>query len=364
MALSKSKNILFLSQFSLAIFSIAVVLLCAALFAGAIYIAVFDMGQKQIGLLSPGETSSEPGFSRSLDLRVAAKNDYPSGPITITQELGVADGVSRMVFHFKVTADGLDEYGLMMLPSQKPSSGKYPTIILCHGYESPSQYSTTRDTLTDMSFYAQRGFAVLKPDFRGQGLSLNAGEADSAYYSMSYNTDLMSLLSAVKKTNNLDKTDISLWGFSMGAYIALRATVLSPDVKNLILLSGPVDSMKQMYLTYIPPSDVNNLRALKTRNDVFAKYGTPVENSSFWSAASPINFANRIKAHVQLHAGQLDQIVPPEFSADLDKALSQARVMHDYYTYPEGVHSLAAQRGLIWPRTLQILQTPAITPAA
>jgi dipeptidyl aminopeptidase/acylaminoacyl peptidase len=181
---------------------------------------------------------------------------------------------------------------------------------------------------------------------------------------MDYNTDIMSLITAVKKTSYLDKENISIWGHSMGAYIGLRAAALSPDIKNLIILSGPVASLKTMYLTYIPSSDVNNLNALKSRNQVFAKYGNPAQNSAFWNSASPINFINRIKAHVQIHVGSLDQIVPPEFSSDLDKALTKDHIQHDYYVYPDGVHSLAAQRSLIWPRTLQILKPTLPSPAA
>jgi dipeptidyl aminopeptidase/acylaminoacyl peptidase len=119
-----------------------------------------------------------------------------------------------------------------------------------------------------------------------------------------------------------------------------------------------------MYLTYIPPSDVNNLIALKTRNEIFSKYGSPAENSTFWSAASPINFANRIKARVQIHVGSLDQVVPPQLSADLDSVLSRDKITHDYYVYPDGDHSLSSDKPLIWLRSLQALQPPSSTPPA
>lgn len=335
----------------------------AGLFAAAIYVVVFSSGKTQSGQLGANETST-PGFSHSLDLRVASKNTYNSDPLTIVQDLGTPDGLARKIFSFQVKADGLTEYGLMMLPTTKAPAQGFPTIIYCHGYENPKAYSTTRDDLSDMEFYAQRGFAVIKPDYRGQGLSLNQGHPDSAYYSMSYNTDLMSLLTAVKKTSYLDKNNINLWGHSMGAYLALRAAVLSSNIKTLILLSGPVASLKTMYLTYIPPSDVNNLDALKTRNEVFAKYGDPAENSAFWSAASPINFVSRLKLHVQIHVGELDQTVPPQLSADLDSALTRAHITHDYYVYPGGTHGLGAQRGLIYARSLQILKTTAPSPPA
>lgn len=364
MALPKNKKNKKNRRLNRHLFRLVLLVFYAGLFAAAVYLVVFNAGRQAAGQLSPGETVTLPGFSRSLDLRVASKNKYPSDQISIVQDLGVVGQVVEKVFSFKVEADGLNEYGLMALPSSPAPSGGFPIIILSHGYDNPEKYSTIDDLQPDMEFYAQRGFAVLKPDFRGQGLSINQGHADSAYYSMSYNTDIMSLISAVKKTQYLNKNKLNLIGFSMGSYISLRAAVLTPDVKNLILMSGPVDSLQTMYLTYIPPSDVNNLYALKSRNDDFAKYGNPAENSAFWSAASPINFVSRLKGHVQIHVGALDQIVPTQFSADLDSALTKAHVAHDYFVYPDGNHSLEAQRGLIRLRTLQILQPPAPTQAA
>lgn len=345
------------------VFSLLLIALYIGLFASVIEIVITNSGPTQKGELLPGQTASLPSFSHSLDLRVAKKNVYPSEPISIVQEVRSDSLITSKTFKYKVAPDGLTEYGLMMLPSTEAPAKGFPTIILCHGYVNPALYSTIYDYTTDMEFYALHGFAVIKPDFRGQGMSINQGKADSAYYSISYNTDLMSLITAIKKTNYLDKDNINMWGHSMGAYLALRTSVVSSDIKNTILLSGPVADLETMYLTYIPPSDTGNLVALKSRNDVFAKYGTPVGNRSFWHAASPTSYVSQTKTHIQIHVGLLDQTVPPQLSADLDQALTKAHAVHDYYVYPEGSHSLAQQRNLIWARSLSILQSlPATTP--
>lgn len=308
----------------------------------------------QSGQLIPGQEGQS--FNRSLDLRSASKNSYPSDPLTIVRDLGTSGGITTKLVSFKAAADNLTEYGLMTTPAAPAPSDGYPAIVLCHGYENPAQYLTDDTMINDMDFFTSHGFAVIKPDYRGQGNSVNAGMPDSAYYSMSYNTDVMSLLTALKKTSFINKDNLNLFGFSMGAYIALRAAVLSPAIKNLILVSGPVDSLPKMYVSYIPPSDFNNLQALKTRNDVIDKYGIPAEDTAFWKNASPINFVQRIKAHIQIHVGALDQVVPTEFSADLDAALSAKHIKHEYYVYPDGLHSLEPQRQLIWMRSLHLLQ--------
>jgi len=330
-------------------------ILYLVLFAACFLFLKFSI-PKQTGQFNFGETYYGENFYRSLDLTLAAKSNYPSSAVEVVNNIGTRDGVTEQTFSFKVPLDGLIENGLLMKPAGRPPAGGYPTIILCHGYANPARYATLYGYLNDMRFYASQGFAVFKPDYRGQGLTARQGVATSGYYSMDYNTDVMSLIAALKKTDFVDKSKINLWGHSLGAYIALRAAVLSPDIKNVVLLSGPVDSLSKMYVRYIPPSDENNLNALKTRSRIFAKYGIPSDNNRFWKNASPINFLPQIKAYLQINVGLLDQTVPPQFSANLDKALSQRHIKHDYFAYQNGDHSLVAERPQIWERSLKILK--------
>ncbi|HET7529172.1 MAG TPA: alpha/beta fold hydrolase [Candidatus Saccharimonadales bacterium] len=328
-----------------------------ALIAGLAVFIVYDVwhSHTERGQYGIADTYAGENLYRSLDLKVTAKARYYSSPIRIYKDLGKKDGLHQQEFEYDVKDDGLTEYGLVVKPSSC-SSGGCPVLILLHGYINPRRYRTDRDYLSDMEFYARHGFLVVKPDLRGQGLSIHSGSPVSAYYSIGYNTDVMSLISAIKQTKGMDASNISLWGHSLGAYIALRAAVLSPDIKNTILLSGPVDSLEEMYITYLPPSDENNPNALADRANMFAKYGTPAENPSFWRDASPIYFLSHIKGRVQIHVGLRDTVVAPKFSADLNSALNKAGISHQYYTYPDGRHSLWPQRSQIYSRSLRLLE--------
>lgn len=294
---------------------------------------------------------------KQLDLSLAAKAYYTNKPVNKKRVIDVGSAFQNIVFSFAVPKDGLTEYGLMSLPTASPPSQGYPVIILCHGYANPWNYSTYYDYLGDMEFYASHGFAVLKPDFRGQGLSVADGTPDGAFYSMSYNTDIMSLIAAIKQTPYLDKTDINLWGHSMGAYIALRAAVLSPSIKNVILLSGPTGTAAELYYHGERVSDRLNPTAGAIRADELARFGTPVSNPAFWNKTSPLNYLSKSKAHFQIHVGSADKIVPPSFSDELNQALDKAGVAHDYYIYQGAQHGLVPQRPLIWSRSLALLQT-------
>ncbi len=313
-------------------------------------------GQGQPAKAGASPPVDKSGYYKSLDLGLARQATYTNKPITVVKDLGVLNNVRESVVSFGVPKDGLNEYGLMTLPLQKlPAGKKYPVIVLCHGYVTPQAYSTLNDYTTDMDFYSQHGFAVIKPDYRGNGLSLTDGTPDGAYYSMSYNTDVMSLIAAIKQTSFLDDKNISIWGHSMGGYIALRAAVISPDIKNVILLSAPVGTAEDMYGSYMPVSDANNPTALEIRNNELTAHGTPLSDPTYWNSASPLNYLKDTKAYIQIHVGSNDQIVPPQFSIDLSDKLTSLKKPHQYFVYAGADHGLVTQREAIWQRSLEVL---------
>ena len=299
----------------------------------------------------------QPSWYRSLDLAQARQVSYTNTPMTVAKALTPDGAVKRQIVSFDVPKDGLQEYGLMTEPSSKPPKQGFPVIILCHGFANPQSYSTTNAYLSDMLFYSQHGFAVIKPDYRGQGISILEGTPDGAYYSMSYNTDVLSLITAVRKTHGLNKNDINLWGHSMGAYIALRAAVLSPYIKKAVLLSGPVGSFEDMFADYNVISDMSNGQAATVKADIINTDGTPLSNPGFWEKASPINYLAYSKTDFQVHVGAADKIVPPKFSAELNSRLNELKEAHAYYVYAGATHGLVAQRPQIWQRSLAFYTT-------
>ncbi len=329
-----------------------IILLCLTVIGALFVVYSFWHQHTERGQYNVSDTYIGENLSQSLDLKLAEKAKYSSAAIRSYQDLGTASGLHKQIFSFDVKTDGLTEYGLEVTPDKPAPPGGYPVIILLHGYSNPHRYSTELSYLGDTAFYARHGFAVFKPDLRGQGFSINQGKPDSAYYSMAYNTDVMSLISALRQTPQIDKRNINIWGHSMGAYIALRSAVLDKGIKNIFLLSGPVDSLEKMFSTYVPPSDENNTYALATRNEVFTKYGIPSGESQFWRDSSVFNFLPQIKAHVLIFVGLKDTVVPPEFSSDLDQALTKAKLSHQYFAYPDAGHSLTLQRDDIYAKTI------------
>ncbi len=346
------------NQSKKSLYSGIVVVVCLGLYLSAGWFMITKLYRPQsntgVSLVS-AQAVQNNNFHRSLDLRIAKKATYPSNSITSVKDLGTHGEIKRFIVSFQVEVDGLKEFGLMSLPSKQPPSGGYPVVLLLHAYSYPAEYHTETDYLSDMDFYAEKGFAVIKPDFRGQGLSAGAGQPEGSNYSMAYVTDLMSLISAVKKTGYLNPKAINLWGHSMGAGIALKTAILSRDIKSAILIAGPVADFRTMYEDYRAPSDVGNPIAAGIKDKTLIKYGTPEVNPNFWHYTSPINFLSSTSTYFQIHVGSADQVVPPRFSADLDMALTHLHKKHGYFVYPGGDHALGAFRSQIWRDSLPVL---------
>lgn len=319
---------------------------------GVVFVKLdFNHGKPRSGEFVSGRADSVAAY-RNLDLAVAATANYTGYAVNDSKDLGVISGVDERIFHFSVSKDRLTESGLLTLPTAAPPKNGYPVLILCHGYANPLYYSTEKAYLGDMEFYSRNGFAVFKPDFRGQGLSISAGRATGAYYSMDYNTDVLSLIADIKQTKGFNKDDINLWGHSMGAYVALRASVLSPDIKRTILLSGPVGTVQDMFTSYVAISDTNNAAAAAVRAAQLQAHGTPVTDPVYWDKTSPLTYLADSQSFYQIHVGTDDKIVPPKFSADLDRALTNLHKSHEYFVYPGGNHSLGSERPQIYSRSL------------
>ncbi len=327
---------------------------------------VFYSHSFESGLAKKGSLAEDQQFPtapetahRNLDLKIASEAHYDSQPLENVKSFGSNGGVKFSSVRFKVSVDSLTEYGFMSRPVAPPPAAGYPVIVLCHSYAKPADYRSSVAYYSDMKFYSQHGFVVIKPDYRGQGLSRKAGKPEGAYYSMAYNTDVLSLISAVKQTKGLDAGNISLWGHSMGAYVALRAAVISPDVKNVILLSGPVGTYRDMYSAYIPVSDRTNPAASNIRQSVLLRYGNPLTNASFWQTTSPLAYLDKLKANVQIHVGNADTVVPSRFSIELNRALSSIHKTHEFFIYDGGRHGLEKERSLIYSRSLAVLAAQA-----
>jgi len=110
-----------------------------------------------------------------------------------------------------------------------------PTIILCHGYE-----SSKGELLTLVSALQDHQYNVFLFDFVGHGA--NAGTTSFGYRET---PELRAAMDAIAKRTDVDPTSFGVWGYNLGAYVALREAESDKRVKALIL-DSVYDEPKQM----------------------------------------------------------------------------------------------------------------------
>jgi dipeptidyl aminopeptidase/acylaminoacyl peptidase len=198
---------------------------------------------------------------------------------------------------------------------------------------------------------------VIKPDFRGHGNS--QGLAEGGHFSPAYTYDTLNLIASLKQYPVVNAGRLGLIGHSMGAHVALRTAVVSPDVKASVYVSGVVGSFYDLVFNWPRPPYVNDQPIASTRSrldQLKQEHGDPKTNPDFWNQASAINYVKNVAGPVQIDHGGADSSVPQLFSDHLNQALVDAHKPVEYFNYPGSDHqfSNSADRTLLLQRMRQL----------
>lgn len=110
-----------------------------------------------------------------------------------------------------------------------------PTIILCHGYE-----SSKGELLTLVSALQDHQYNVFVFDFVGHGA--NTGTTSFGYRETA---ELKAAMDAIAQRNDVDPERFGIWGYNLGAYVALREAESDKRVRAVIL-DSVYDKPEQM----------------------------------------------------------------------------------------------------------------------
>jgi dipeptidyl aminopeptidase/acylaminoacyl peptidase len=221
-------------------------------------------------------------------------------------------------------ADGTIVPAYLTLPVG--SSGKgLPAIVMPHGGPS-SRDEWGFDWLAQ--FYANRGFAVLQPNYRG-----SSGFGDQWYQ----NNGFQSWKVAIGDVNDsgrwlvsegiADPAKLAIVGWSYGGYAALQSAVLDPELFKAIIAIAPVTDLAKLkeerryYMNYKIVRD-------------FIGSGPHVEEGS------PAQNAGKIKAPTMLFHGDLDRNVGVYQSRYMADRLKSAGKSVEITVYPKLDHQL------------------------
>ncbi len=204
--------------------------------------------------------------------------------------------------------DGTPIPGYLTLPPGVDSLKGLPAIVMPHGGPS-SRDVWGFDWLAQ--FYANRGFAVLQPNFRGSW-----GYGDRWFVQNGFHSWKLAIGDVLDGGRWLvkegaDPGKLGIVGWSYGGYAALQSAVEDPTLFKAVVAVAPV-------------TDLNLLKEERRRYLDFEFISEYVGEGPHVSEGSPAQHADRFRAPVLLFHGTMDRTVQLEQSQRMESALKSA----------------------------------------
>jgi dipeptidyl aminopeptidase/acylaminoacyl peptidase len=213
--------------------------------------------------------------------------------------------------------DGLEISGYLTLPPGAPAQGaKAPLIVLPHGGPT-ARDDYEFDFLTQ--FLATRGYAVLRPQFRGSwGFGKAFEDAGQGEWAGKMQTDLLDGIAAAAASGDIDPARVCIVGASYGGYAALAGVTLHPEAYRCAASIAGISDLGLLVVEQVRlfGRDTGSFQELRKMLS-----GTP---SAKLTATSPSHQAASIRAPVLLIHGDKDTVVPFEQSQNMADALKAA----------------------------------------
>ena len=221
-------------------------------------------------------------------------------------------------------ADGVEVPAYLTVPPGAAVAGR-PAIVMPHG--GPA----SRDTLGYdwlAQYFAQLGYVVLQPNFRG-----SAGYGEAWYAANGFKSwplaigDVNAGAKWLVSQGLADPQKLAIFGWSYGGYAALQANVVEPGLYKAVVAVAPVTDLAQLKRE---AKDYTN----------YTVVANEIGSGPHVVAGSPAQNAERFKAPVLIFHGDRDLNVDIAQSRTMDAALARAGKSHRLVVYPGLAHSL------------------------
>jgi dipeptidyl aminopeptidase/acylaminoacyl peptidase len=223
------------------------------------------------------------------------------------------------------SADGVSIPGYLTLPPGREDARGLPAIVMPHG--GPSERDEWGfDWLAQ--FFAQRGYAVLQPNFRG-----SSGYGDDWFAQNGFRSwrlaigDVLSAGRWLIKEGIADPARLGVVGWSYGGYAALQSAVVDPGVFKAVVAIAPVTDLEALV------EERRNWEDFEVVKKMVGE-GTQVRE------ASPIRQIDKVTAPVLLAHGTLDQTVSFRQSQRMAEKLKATGRKVEYLSFKDLGHGL------------------------
>ncbi len=282
----------------------------------------FAQVQADLKATYPNATNSIVSYSRDLAVVVAeiAEASAPSKYVlydrnksTIAEIANTYPGLSQSmiskVTRFDYTSrDGLDIHAYYTAPHGRADDMPSPLIVLPHG----GPHSRDSAEFHWMAqFYANKGYAVFQPNFRGStGYGNNFQKAGLTEWGGKMQEDIDDGVTKLIEEKRINPDRICIVGTSYGGYAAMMAVIQRPDLyKCAVSYGGPANLSYAFVNDFIGGSLSEHI-------------GSQFEEEAY-RARSPLYLVGAKTPPIYVIHGDNDTVVPVEQALGMSKALKK-----------------------------------------
>lgn len=229
--------------------------------------------------------------------------------------------------------DGLQINAYLTLPRGRPAQA-LPLVLFPHGGPFDRDH-WQYDAM--VQFLANRGYAVLQPEFRGStGYGKDFVERGYGEWGRKMQDDLDDGVDWLAKAGQIDAKRVCIVGGSYGGYAAMWGAVRNPErYRCAASMAGVAD------LPALLKYDKKLFSATRYYKEWRSKVGG--EGNADLKAVSPLSFANQIKVPLLIAHGEQDTRVPVKQSHLMVDALTKARADVSSVFYKDSGHGFDSE---------------------
>ncbi|MGE4410998.1 MAG: alpha/beta hydrolase family protein [Sphingobium sp.] len=279
---------------------------------------IVSMNRNHDILLVRVGSSTEPGRYYFYNIASGLMTLYAK----VNADIPANIGASTKTIHYK-SRDGVDIQAVLTLPRGR-DAGNLPLILLPHGGPSTRDYEQW-DWMTQ--FLANRGYAVLQPNYRGSsGFGKAFSDLGDGQWGLKMQDDLIDAVGWAVKQGLADTKRVCIMGISYGGYAAMRGAQRDGTT----------------YRCAISYAGVSDLGGMARYGDRFLYSNSYKDNlkeeAPDFTSVSPINFATDFTVPILLMHGAKDLRVPVHQSRQMAQKLESAGKTVRYVEQKEADH--------------------------
>jgi dipeptidyl aminopeptidase/acylaminoacyl peptidase len=268
--------------------------------------------------VEPGETHLFDRASRRLTFQFRIREDLPRESLALMKPIRYP------------SSDGLEIPAYLTVPKGVPPKG-LPLVVLPHGGP------WGRDTWGAdpmVQFLANRGYAVLSPNFRGStGYGKKFLDAGNGEWGRKMQDDITWGVKYLTAEGVADPARVGIMGGSYGGYATLAGTAFTPDLyRAAIDVVGPSNLIT--LLQSMPPYWEAYRKIMFSR---MADPSTP-EGQAWLKERSPLSSADKIKTPLMVVQGANDPRVKKAEAEQIVVALRDRGFPVEYLLAPDEGH--------------------------